>query len=297
VAQVSLLRPGFVFAVLGIVWGTTWIAAGTLNEYVPPLLGASVRFLLAALVLIPIIVWKRVKLPRGRAMGCVLLLSLTMIAAPFMLLLWAQSHVSSATVTVLFSFMPLLVAMFAQGGVQTRAVQAAIVAPGAVALTVGASFSAAQAAGAAVALLAVASIAASLLIARRELRGTHPVGAAALLLGAAACMLFLASVVLERRQPVQWNRDAIVSLAFLALVAGAPAYAAYFCLLQQLEADKVAAVQWIEPLVAMVESAFLLRASLPWSAIVGSLVTLTSLLLVMRARAEDDNCVSLLGNS
>ncbi len=178
-----------------------------------------------------------------------------------------------------------------------RAMQAAIVGLGAIVLAVGASFSAAQAGGAAVALLAVASTGASALLARRELRSVSPLVVTSLLLGAAALLLFLASVVFERGQPVQWNRSAIGSLIFLALVAGAPAYALYFWLLQQLEAYKVATVQWIEPLVAMIEAAFFLRLGLSFSMIAGSLVTLASLLLVMRARAEDDNTVSLLGNS
>ncbi len=38
------------FAALGLVWGTTWVAAETLAEYVPPLRGAAARFLLAALL-------------------------------------------------------------------------------------------------------------------------------------------------------------------------------------------------------------------------------------------------------
>ena len=70
------------FAALGMVWGTTWMAADTLTEYVPPLRGAAARFLLAALLWIPVILWKRLKLPRGRALGFVLLLSVTMIAVP-----------------------------------------------------------------------------------------------------------------------------------------------------------------------------------------------------------------------
>src|ERR1700728_3497572 len=146
------------FAALGIVWGTTWVAADTLAEYVPPLRGAATRFLLAALLWIPVILWKRLELPRGRALGCVLLLSVTMIALPSVLLLWAQQHVSSATVMVLFAAMPLLVVLltpaFDSRPVPRIAMQSAIVGLGGVVLAVGASFSAAQAGGAAVALLA-----------------------------------------------------------------------------------------------------------------------------------------------
>src|SRR5271168_2077860 len=69
-------------AALGVVWGTTWVAADSLAEQIPPLLGAAARFLLSALLLTPIILLKRLKAPRGRALGFALLLSLTMIALP-----------------------------------------------------------------------------------------------------------------------------------------------------------------------------------------------------------------------
>jgi len=288
------------FAALGIVWGTTWVAADTLAEYVPPLRGAAVRFLLAALLSIPVILWKRLKFPRGRALGFVLILSVTLIVLPSVLLLWAQSRVLSETVAVSFAAMPLLVVFLTPGlagrSVPRTAMQASIVGLGAIALALGASFPVAQAGGAAVVLLAVASIGASSILARRELSGLHPIVVTALLLGAAALLLFLASLALEHGQPVEWNRSAIGSVAFLAAVAGAPAYATYFWLLQRLEAYQVGTVQWIEPLVAILESALFLRFGLSFSMIAGSLAALVCLLLVVRARAEDDNTVSLLGN-
>jgi drug/metabolite transporter (DMT)-like permease len=281
---------------LGVIWGTTWVASGALAESVPPLRVAAVRFLLAALFWIPVILWKRLSLPRGRILGFVFLLSVTLIVLPLLLLLWAQQHASSATITVLYAAMPLLVSLLTPRGVPSGAMQAAIVGLGAIILVVGAGFSVAQAAGAAVGLLAVASAGNSALVVRAELRTVNPLVLTALVLGNAAWLLFLASLALERGQPAQWDRNAIGSVLFLALVAGAPAYALDFWLLQQLEAYKVVTVQWIGPLVGILETAFFLRVRLSFTMVAASLVTLASLLVVMRASAEDDNTVSLLGN-
>jgi drug/metabolite transporter (DMT)-like permease len=95
------------FAALGLVWGTTWVASDNLAEQVPPLLAAAVRFLLAALLLFPLIVIKRLKIPRGRSLWILLVVAGAMIALPTVLLLWARQHVESATVTVSFAAMPL----------------------------------------------------------------------------------------------------------------------------------------------------------------------------------------------
>jgi drug/metabolite transporter (DMT)-like permease len=294
------LRHWVTFAALGMVWGTTWVPATTLAEQLPPLRGAAARFIVAGLFWIPIILLKRLKLPRGRLLGVVLILSVTLIVAPFLLLLWAQQHLSSATVAVLFAAMPLLVGLLAPAlegtHVPRGAMQATLVGLGAMAVAMGTSFSAAGAASAAAVLLAVSSIGASSLMAHRELRSLNPLVTSAVLLGTAALLLLLASLALERGQPVEWNDNAIGSVVFLAVPGGAAAYAAYFWLLQHLEAYQVATMQWIEPLVATIESALFLRQGLSFSMIAGSIVTLISLVLVMRARAEDDNTVSLKGN-
>lgn len=290
----------FALVGLGVVWGTTWVAADILAEQAPPLLGAAARFTLAALLCVPVILLKRLKLPRGRVLGVVLILSLTMIVAPFVLLFWARQHLPSATVAVIFAAMPLWVALLAPVLEDRRmprsAMQAALVGLGAMALAMGASISPAQAGSAAVVLLAVACIAGSSLVAHRELRNLHPVVTCSLLLGTAAPLLFLASMGLERGQPVEWNGNAIGALVFLAVPAGAAGYATYFWLLQQLEAYQVTTLQWIEPLVATIESAFFLRQGLSFSMIAGSVVALVTLVVVMRARPDDDDSVSLRGN-
>jgi putative membrane protein PagO len=287
-------------AVLGVVWGTTWVAADSLAEQIPPLLGAATRFLLSALLLTPVILWKQLKVPRGRALGFSLFLSVTMIALPSVLLLWARPQLPSATVAVLFAAMPLLVVLLTpslEGAeVPPRAMQATIVGLGAIALALGASFSVSQAEGAAIVLVAVAFTGVSSLVARREFRNLHPLMVTAVVLGAASLLLWVASMALERGQPAQWNRNAIGAVIFLAVVGGAPAYAAYFWLLQRSEAYQAATVQWVEPLVAMIESALFLRMGLSYSMIAGLLVTLVSWLVVMRARAEDDDTASLLGD-
>ncbi len=293
-------RKYWALAALGLVWGTSWVASDTLAEYVPPLLGAAARFLLAALLCIPVILWKRLRLPRDGALGFLLILSVTLIVVPFLLLIWAQPRVPSVIVAVSFAAMPLMVVLLtpvlAGKDVPSIAMQASIVGLGAIVVALGATFSWVEAGGAAVVLLAVASIGASSIVVRRESSGLHPIAVTAFVLGAAGLLLFLASLLFEHGQPGQWNRSAIGAVGFLAIAAGAPAYATYFWLLQRLEAYQVGTLQWIQPLVAVLESALFLRLGLSFRMIAGSLVALVCLLLVLRGRAEDNNTVSLLGN-
>ncbi len=290
------LKNWVAFAALGIVWGTTWVAADTLAEYVPPLRGAATRFLLAALLWIPVLLWKRLRLPRGRALGFVLLLSVTMVVLPFVLIMWAQRHASSATITVLFAAMPLLVGLLTPDDVPRGAMQATVVGLGGIVLAMGAFFFGESGRGCRGRIAGGGIIGASAVLARRELRAVNPLAATALLSGTAALLLFLASLAFERGQAVQWNRSAVGAVIFLGLVAGAPAYATLL-----LAAAAAGSLQGNHGAMDRApgsprETALFLRLGLSFSMIAGSLVTLTSLLLVMRARAEDDNNVSLLGN-
>lgn len=288
------------FAALGLVWGSTWIPAGTLSEQVPPLLASALRFLLSAGLLAPIVVFRRMRLPAPRKLGIVLLLSVTMIVLPTALLLWARPQLPSATVTVLYAAMPLiailLTPLFMGGDVPPGALRASVVGLAGLLLATGASFSAAQAGAATLVLIAVIATAASSLVAKRAFAQENSIVVTAFLLAGAGTLFLLGSLLFERGQPVHWDRSAIGSLLLLAAIGGAPAYAAWFSLLQRLEAYQVITLQWVEPVIALAESALLLRMGLSLPMIAGSLITLGSLIALLGARAEDDDTVSLLGN-
>ena len=78
------MKPRIIFGLvaLSVIWGSTWMAIRVLVVLVPPMHSASLRFLLASVILLPIIQWKRLPWPTGRGLRAAMLLSLTMIAVP-----------------------------------------------------------------------------------------------------------------------------------------------------------------------------------------------------------------------
>jgi drug/metabolite transporter (DMT)-like permease len=284
--------PLLLLPALGLVWGSSWFATTTLAEVLPPLRISALRFALGALLCLPLLLGKRHRFPRGRALAAALILSVTLVALPVALLLWVQPQLPSATVVVSFAAMPLMLSF----GAPSIAMRASIVALGMLAFSLGFSFYLGQAAPAAVVLVAVALVAESSLAVRSELRHESPVAVAALLLGPAALLLGIASMMFERPAPTPWTGNLLLSLIFLGAVAGTGAYITYVWLLQRMEAYQVATLQWIEPLVAVLESACLVHIVPSFRIIAGAIVTLVCLLLVLRARPQDDDPVSLLGD-
>src|ERR1700674_4447278 len=101
------------YLLLCLIWGSTWLAIRFLVHDVPPLKAAAIRFLIAAVLLLSSILFRKTQWPRGaRQWNAILILSLTVMALPYALLFWAEQYVTSAMTALLFSAMPLAVAIF-----------------------------------------------------------------------------------------------------------------------------------------------------------------------------------------
>jgi drug/metabolite transporter (DMT)-like permease len=290
-------RGWVAFVSLSVIWGTSWIAAGAVAGHIPPFYAAGARSLLCVILLVPVILLRGIEWPRGRALCATLILSITMIVLPVALLVWAERHLSAATSAILFAATPLLTAGLMPGfeGRQAppQAMAAMLFGMAGIAGATKGGLSLAQTAGAVAVFLAVMSAAASAIYARQELRNINPLVSTALLFAGATVLFTLASLGMERGQPVEWNAYTTGSLVFLGGVAGAVGFSVYLWLLQEQEAYQVVTVQWCEPLVGMIEGALLLREPISGLQSMGAVVTLGSLMVVMRTHFSDGDPIKL----
>lgn len=275
------------------------MAIRILVEQVPPIRSAALRFAIAVMVLVPILVARRVKLPRGRALLANLVLSATMIAVPYALIFWAETRVSSGMTAVLFAAMPLVAGLYTNymDGRQMpySAMLPLMLGVGGMLLVLSSAFSTSldQAVGAIVVLAAVVSAGVSSVYAKRELEAVNPLMSTCLQLGGGAALLSLMSAILERDQPSHWNIPAVTALMFLSLGASVFAFPLYFWLLKEMEAYQIGTIQWFEPLVAVAEGAILLHEPLSWRMSLGGAIILASVFRVMTVREQDDATVTI----
>jgi drug/metabolite transporter (DMT)-like permease len=99
------------FAMLVVVWSSTWVAIRLGLDDTPPLLGAGVRFTLAGVVLLAITAARRRPLSTDR--GLAVLVGLLPFGFAYGLIYWAEQYVPSGLAAVLFGVMPLYVALLA----------------------------------------------------------------------------------------------------------------------------------------------------------------------------------------
>lgn len=125
----------FLYMLVVLIWGTTWIALKWQLGPVPIALSIAYRFGLAALVLFAWLAWRRqLAVPRGKALGWVLAQGLCLFCLNFVCFLNASQTVASGLVAVVFSSAALWNALLARL-VHGRAIAPQVLAGGALGLT------------------------------------------------------------------------------------------------------------------------------------------------------------------
>lgn len=271
------------YVALCLIWGSTWMAIRITVEDVPPLEAAALRFLAAALVLIALAVAQRKTWPRDRRQwNALLVLSLTIMAIPYGLLFWAEQYVTSGMTAILFSSMPLLVALITplmkHKPVPRRAVFAMVVAFGGLLVLIynGMSTNGRALLGSAAILLAVLLSSWSVVYAKSRLQDVDSVVSTAMQLLFGAAALGWATWALEAHRHAVWTRSAVTAMAFLVVFGSCAAFVIYYWLLKKMQPYQLSTISLIVPVIAVLEGALIRQEAVPLLMMVAIAVILGS---------------------
>ncbi len=109
----SRLTVGATFALLIMIWGTTWSVIRISLDGIPPFTGVSIRFAIAALILWAVARGRGVRLGGGRERWLWVMQALLAFSVSYGVVYWAEQWVPSGLTSVLYSTLPLFVALFA----------------------------------------------------------------------------------------------------------------------------------------------------------------------------------------
>jgi drug/metabolite transporter (DMT)-like permease len=110
-AKISRWKLIAAFAVIYVVWGSTFLAIRIGVREVPPFLLAGMRFLLAGLVLYG---WMRMKgtpSPRLREWGAAMVLAVPIFVLDYGLVFWAERRVPSGITAVMMATIPVFMTL------------------------------------------------------------------------------------------------------------------------------------------------------------------------------------------
>lgn len=292
------------YLVLCGIWSTTWLAIRVLVTHVPPLRSAALRFAIAAMPLLAAVAIRRTALPSNRRQWrAVAILGITMMAVPHSLLFWAEQYITSSITALLFSSLPLAVALLTplmtNHRVPRRAVFSMVIAVGGIGILFSQDLRASPRLflGGVAVLGAVFSSAWSAIFAKNETGKLDSLVSTALQLMVASLLVGTASYAVERSRPSDWTPSAVLALFFLALAGSAIAFGVYYWLLKHMYPYQLSTISLVVPVVAMVEGAALLQEPIPATMVAAAVVVLVAVGSVLRSHVAEAEIVSIRGQA
>lgn len=273
-------RTAGLFLVAATLTGGVYVANSAGLPHLPPVFFASLRFLVAAGVLLPYVSLRSTRaVPRTRTEYLTILASGGLVVgAANVFLFVGQQYTTSATAAVLVGFSPVLTvplaaAVLPNERLTRRRVLGVIlgfVGVGVVSQPSPAMAASTSIAGVGLVLLAASSLAVGGVVLRR-LDGSLPplaVTAWAMLVGGMT-MLVLSFLRGEPIAAVRWPPVAVLAVGYNGLVATPVGYLAYFTLLDTVGPVRVNLLTYVSPVVSAVAGWALLGESLAGTTVVG----------------------------
>lgn len=297
----------FVWLILCLIWGTTWIFIKIGLEDLPPITFAVSRFLLSAVILLPVVYFAKIRWPKGgREWKLIALTGVLQFTVNYSTVFWAEQYITSGLAAVLqamitvfglvlaWIFLPseritplkIIAVMIGIVGVgvifldQLR-VESAMAFAGSVAIVVGA-YAAAQAS-----ILVKAKAAA--------------IDPAMILLSQMLCGLpaLVIYALIAEGSPFahNWGMRAVASVLYLSLAGTIAAFWLYYWLLARIESTKAMMISLVTPLIAVLVGNVFLGETLPPQTLIGGLLILSSIgLIVFRRRVREARSAELKTN-
>ncbi|KQV50864.1 hypothetical protein ASC95_15350 [Pelomonas sp. Root1217] len=284
----------FLYLLVVLIWGTTWIALKWQLGPVPIALSIAYRFGLAALVLFAWLAWRRqLVVPRGRALTWMLAQGLCLFCLNFVCFLNASQTLASGLVAVVFSSAALWNALLARL-IHGRAVAPQVLAGGALGLTglvllfwPEISGGHASPAGLAWALGGTLCFSTgNLLSAALQQQGLKPVQTNAW--GMAVGTAILTGYALLAGLPFTFDASTryVGALLYLAIPGSVIGFTAYLTLVGRLGPERAAYSTVLFPVVALNVSAWVEGYRWTAPALVGLALVMAGNVLVFRKKAS-----------
>lgn len=287
----SRLLLGGTFVFICLIWGSSWAVVRIGLATMPVLTSAGLRFVLAALLLVGLIVVRRLSLPRDAAFWRLsAFLGMVAVTIPFGLIYWGQQTVGSGLSSVLFATFPLWVAAmgrFALPDERLTAVAWFGIVLGFIGIVL-ISRASIRVEGVGVlwsmsAIVLSAGLQAAALIAVRkygraydaELLNIVPMTMGAVILSAGG-------LAFEHVAPAMFTGPALLTIFYLALFGTVTTFVLYYWLAKYVEAVYLSLSAFVTPLVAVLLGIVFLGEALTLGMMAGGALVLAGILLVTK---------------
>ena len=280
------------FAIIYLVWGSTFLAIRVGVREVPPFLLAGIRFLIAGAVLYGWMRAKGTRSPTLKQWGAASLLAVPIFVLDYGLVFWAETRVPSGVTAVVMATIPVFMAIFEILILRTqrlnaRLATALLVGIGGVAVLVSRSVSFGDAPvdtkGACALIVAAMSWAIGSALTRKlPLPSSKAMSSGAQMFAGGVLLTLIASATGEFRgfHFTNVSTGTWLALVYLIVAGSILAFTAYVWLIHHESPTKVGTYAYVNPVVAVLLGYFLAGEALGPRTILGTALVLVSVVVI-----------------
>jgi len=290
--ETGLLTPRvqvvMAFAIVYLIWGSTYLAIRIGVQELPAVLFAGLRFLVAGPLMLAYAFWRGARLPTSRRDWTVIAITaLMMLVGANGLVTWSEQWVESNQAALIVATSALWMAWFGTwGGRGERlglwTVVGLMLGFGGVVVLVGAGLYMRTAPVSAYLALLISPVlwAAGSIYSRRYPVGCAPMMTAALQMLITGLVMTSLGLALGDASRWHWSVSGITALLYLAVLGSCLAYGAYFWLVHQVTPAQLGTYAYVNPAVAVLLGWLILDEHLVRSQVVGTAIILLGVVLV-----------------
>jgi drug/metabolite transporter (DMT)-like permease len=286
------------FAIIYLVWGSTYLAVRVGVREIPPFLLGVMRFLAAGSVLYGWGLARGERSPSGREWTSAFSLAILIFVLDYGLVFWAEQRVASGIAAVMMATIPVFMALSEIIFLRTqrltpRLALALSIGIGGVAVLMGPSLYLGGApidtAGAVALIVASLSFAVSSALTRKlPLPDSKAMSSGVQMLAGGVLLALTSAALGEFRNfhPSAVSREAWLALLYLIIPGSIVAFTAYVWLIHHESPTKVGTYAYVNPVVAVLVGYFLGGEPLGVRTILGTLFVLISVVLITTTRVK-----------
>jgi len=292
------------FAVICIVWGTTYLAIRVAVSTIPPLLLTSVRYLVAGTIMFAVARLRGERVPRDRrTLGELAIVGALLVGVGNLAVVWAEQWVPSGMAALLVATAPFWVVvleLFRSDGerVDLRRGIGMLIGFAGVAMLVtpggaGAAFDHHFVAGAIVIQLGCVGWQYGTMRGKYNLKHVPTFISSAMQMLIGGVLVGICGLAAGELPRFHVTPKTFAALAYLSLFGSVLAYTAYNVAMKSLRTTTMSLYSYVNPVVAVILGWVILHEQLTWISITAMAVILAGMALVQVSRRADARRITL----
>ncbi len=281
------------YACVSFFWGTTYLAIRIGVEEMPPALFAGIRFLLAGLLFVGILLLRGYKLPPKQDLGVIAVVGISLLTIANGIVVWAEQFIPSSLAALIVTTLPLwmvaIEALLPRGDkLNWRKATGILIGFAGVLILLwpdlSGSLDPAYLTGVIVILFAPIFWSAGSIYAKYRKTETPPLMSAAVQMVIAGAVLTTIGLAVGEASRFEFTTRGVSALVYLTIFGSIVGYGSFIYALDKLPATVVSTYAYLNPVVAVVLGWLILDERLDWPMVIATAIILSGVVLVKTNR-------------